>query len=453
MDPRFLPHNSHRDAPRGFRRRDPQLRHLAMCPVRHRSALLDRLPVSAPGIYSLGGGRQAGKSTLLKQWMAELLDDGVPPDAITYLTGELIDDQHGLLMHVNAHLDDAPRGALNYLVVDEVTYIRDWDKTVKFAADAGLLEDTVLVVTGSDLVVMEEARMRFPGRRGTASVVDFHLHPLSFAEYAALMGIAVDVAQDGEPAALPDGVVDEVYAAFDRYLLHGGYLTAINDLESHGEIRANTLATYSDWIRGDVLKRGKQETYLREVLSAVIRRYTSQVTWNALAQDLSIDHPKTVADYIALLERMDAVCVLPALIEDKLAPAPKKARKLMFRDPFILHAVRAWLRPQADPFRTQIRPAAEDPVWSSQIVEACVAAHCRRAFPTFYIKAQAEVDVAYVRDRRFWPVEVKWTNQLRPKTLKQIARYGNGEVWSKSRQQGEINGIKVLPLPLQLLRV
>ncbi len=453
MDPRFLPHNSHRDAPRGFRQRDPQLRHLAMCPVRHRSALLDRLPVSVPGIYSLGGGRQAGKSTLLKQWIAELLDGGVPPDAITYLTGELIDDQHGLLMHLNTHLEDAPGGALNYLVVDEVTYIRDWDKTVKFAADAGLLEETVLVVTGSDLVVMEEARMRFPGRRGTASVVDFHLHPLSFAEYAALMGIAADVAQDGEPAALPDGVVDEVYAAFDRYLLHGGYLTAINDLESHGEIRASTLATYSDWIRGDVLKRGKQETYLREVLSAVVKRHTSQVTWNALAQDLSIDHPKTVADYIALLERMDVVCVLPALIEDKLAPAPKKARKLMFSDPFILHAVRAWLQPQADPFGTQIRPAAEDPVWSSQIVEACVAAHCRRVFPTFYIKAQAEVDVAYVRDGRFWPVEVKWTNQLRPKTLKQIARYGNGEVWSKSRQPGEIDGIKVCPLPLRLLRV
>ena len=448
MDPRFLPHNSHRDAPRGFRQRDPQLRHLATCPIRHRSALLDQLPVSRPGIYSLGGGRQAGKSTLLKQWIADLLDGGVPPAAITYLTGELIDDQHGLLLHLNAHLDDAPDGGANYLVVDEVTYIRDWDKTVKFAADAGLLERTVLVVTGSDLVVMEEARMRFPGRRGTASVVDFHLHPLSFGEYATLTGIAL-----AEPDPPPDGVVDEVYAAFDRYLLHGGYLTAINDLTSHGEIRPSTLATYSDWIRGDVIRHGRQETYLREVLSAIVRRQASQVTWNALAQDLSIDHPKTVADYVALLERMDAVCVLPALIEDKLAPAPKKARKLMFADPFILHAVRAWLQPHADPFSTQIRPAAEDPVWSSQIVEACVAAHCRRAFPTFYIKAQGEVDVAYVQGGRFWPVEVKWTNQLRPKTLKQIARYGNGEIWSKSRQPGEINGVKVLPLPLRLLDV
>ena len=124
----------------------------------------------------------------------------------------------------------------------------------------------------------------------------------------------------------------------------------------------------------------------------------------------------------------------------------------MFCDPFILHAVRAWLAPQPDPFGGQICPLVQDPVWASRIVEACVATHCRRANPTFYIKAQGEVDVAYVRDGRFWPVEVKWTNQLRPKSLKQIARYGNGEIWSKSRQPGEINGVKVLPLPVQLLR-
>ena len=156
---------------------------------------------------------------------------------------------------------------------------------------------------------------------------------------------------------------------------------------------------------------------------------------------------------MALLERMDAVHVLPALIEDKLAPAPKKARKLVFSDPFILHAVRAWLTPETDPFQQQIQAALGDPVWESKIVEACVASHFHRFYPTYYIKAQAEVDVAYVRDGRFWPVEIKWTSQLLPKALKQIARYDNGEIWSKRRRTGEINGVRVLPLPIQLLRM
>lgn len=453
MDARFMPHNSHLLDGRGFRERDPQLRHLSECPFAHRSGLLDELPASTPGIYSLGGGRQTGKSTLLKQWMAELLGRGVPAQAITYLSGELIDDHHGLLLHINAHLGDAPPNGRTYLIVDEVTYIKDWDKAVKFAADAGALERTVLVVTGSDLLVMQEARMRFPGRRGEAEQADFHLHPLSFREYVELTGVVSDLHAIASEDEMPTATVDQIYDAFDSYLLHGGYLTAINDIASHGSIRQSTLATYSDWIRGDVVKRGRQETYLREVLTAIVKRYTTQITWNALAQDLSIDHPKTVADYVGLLERMGAVYIVPALIEDKLAAAPKKARKVIFSDPFILHAVRAWLDPQADPFETQVQPAALDPIWSSQIVEACVASHCRRAHPTFYIKAQGEVDVAYVQGGRFWPIEVKWTNQIRPKALKQIARYPNGEIWSKSRQRGEVNGVRTRPLPIQLLRL
>ncbi|MDE0479028.1 MAG: ATP-binding protein [Gammaproteobacteria bacterium] len=454
MDARFLAHNSHLIDSRRFAETDPQLRHLASRPLRHRSSLLDRLPTSVPGIYSLGGGRQTGKSTLLKQWMNERLRDGVRPEAIAYFSGELIDDHHSLLLHMEDQLNAAPDTGMNFLIVDEITYIRDWDKAVKYAADAGWLARTALMITGSDLAYVQEARMRFPGRRGSAEVVDFHLHPLSFREFLALEGGVSDLEGSlDEPARIPAQTVEAVFDAFSRYLLHGGYLTAINDLTEYGTVRRGALATYSDWIRGDVLKRGRRETYLREILSAIVTRYGSQVTWNALARDLSIDHPGTVAEYVALLERMDAVCVLSALREDKLTGAPKKAKKLMFNDPFILHAVRGWLTPGDDPFASQIRPASEDPHWASRIVEACVASHLRRFYPTFYIKAQAEVDVAYVRGERFWPVEVKWSNQLRPKALKQIARYANGEIWSKDRRPGEIGGVKVMPLPIQLLRL
>lgn len=454
MDPRFLPHNSHLTDARRFAENDPQLKHLSVRPLRHRSALLDILPTSVPGIYSLGGGRQTGKSTLLKQWMSDRLRGGVPPTAISYFSGELIDDHHSLLLHIQNQLESAPETGINFLIVDEVTYIKDWDKAVKYAADAGLLARTILMITGSDLAFIQDARMRFPGRRGDSSVTDFHLHPLSFKEYFTLEGkmAEVEVYLD-EPSRIPDEHMETVYDAFSRYLLHGGFLTAINDLAEFGSIRRSTLATYSDWIRGDVLKRGRREPYLREVLSAIIKRYATQVTWNALSKDLSIDHPRTVAEYVALLERMDAVCVLPALLEHKLTAAPKKARKLMFGDPFIFHAVRAWLEPGSDPFASQMLAAREDPLWESRIVEACVASHLQRLHQTYYIKGHAEVDVAYVRDGRFWPIEIKWTNQLRPKSLKRIIQYGNGEIWCRERSPGAINGVKVLPLPIQLLRI
>ena len=63
------------------------------------------------------------------------------------------------------------------------------------------------------------------------------------------------------------------------------------------------------------------------------------------------------------------------------------------------------------------------------------------------------MDIAYVDKNQFWPVEVKWSAQLRPKQLKQITKYPNGLILTKSRQQGEIHGIPTMPLPVALLRI
>ena len=453
VDSRFAPHNTHREDPSRFATLDPQLRELRRVPIAYRYPLLARLPVEEPGIYSITGGRRVGKSTVLKQWMADLLDRGVSPERILYLTGELIDDHHALV----ALLTRTGLGRSNsrpaYLLVDEVTYIRGWDRGVKYLADAGMLENVIVILTGSDSVVIREARTLLPGRRGRAARVDFHLYPLSFAEYVEVAGAAHTAplrhAAGQEPS--PDSAA-ALTRAFESYLLHGGFLTAINDVAAEGRIQPSTFAVYCDWIRGDMLKRGKQEVYLEEVLGAVVRRYGSQVTWNALARDLSIDHPATVADYLGLLARMDVLVVQHALREDRLAAAPKKARKVAFSDPFILHAVRSWLEPEADPFTSQVKPALADPEWAGKMAEACVAAHHHRLHPTFYIKGDGEVDVAFVAGEGFQPVEVKWTAQIRSADLKQARRYPNSIVCSKLAV-ARVHGLANELLPLHLRRL
>jgi predicted AAA+ superfamily ATPase len=451
-----LPHNTHLEKPEAFIEQDPHLKQLNKQALVHRSQLLDQMPRYLSGIYTLSGGRQTGKTTLLKQWMAELLEGSVAPNSIAYMTGELVDDHHSLVRLLTDLLTEMPDKDLLFIFLDEATYIRDWDKGVKYLADAGMLENTVLVITGSDMVIIKEARMRFPGRRGISEKVDFHLYPLSFFEYVKL---SKRISHDEIDLLtitheLPHReLLDRLFEEFNSYLAHGGFLTAINDMAMHQRILPATFSTYSDWIRGDVLKRNKQEHYLLEILQAIVKRYGSQITWNALAHDLSIDHPKTVADYVALLVSMDATFVQAALLEDKLSAAPKKAKKLMFADPFIFHAVNAWVKPCEDPFNEQLKPTLSNADRSAKLVEACVTTHYRRTFPTYYIKSKGEVDIAYVDKNRFWPVEVKWSGQLRPKQLKQITKYPNGLILTKSRQQGEIHGIPTIPLPLALLRI
>lgn len=456
MDIRFSPHNTHLEDPGFFISRDPHLRQLQQQVLVHRSSLLDRLPSHKTGIYTITGGRQTGKTTLLKQWMGDLLQHGVAPQNIAYLTGELIDDHHSLVRLLSETLNDMPGTGLRYMILDEITYIRDWDKGIKFLADAGMIENVILFLTGADLVIIKEARVRFPGRRGRSDIVDYHLYPLSFFETVGLkQSFSVEQLEQLMNPKIEPAVplLEKLYREFEVYLIHGGFLTAMNDFAKEKCIKLSTFATYSDWIRGDMLKRGKQEHYLREVVGALIGRYGSQVTWNALSHDLSIDHPKTVADYVNLLVSMDAAFVQAALMEDKLTASPKKARKLIFTDPFIFHAMRAWLNPCEDPYREQVKKTVLDPDWTGKLVEASVVTHYRRYFPTYYIKAKGEVDIAYTNNGRFWPLEIKWTGQLRSKDLKQIAKYPNGRILTRSRQSGEILGIPTQPVPLALLRL
>lgn len=460
MDIRFQIHNSHRDNPAMFSKLDPQLRRLHAVKYQYASPIIDELPRKTGGIYSLTGGRQIGKTTLLKQWMQKLLNLGVDPNLIAYFSGELIDDHHVLLRLLQEEIQAFPHGTMGYIIVDEITYIREWDKALKYLADAGFLDKVELVITGSDAVIIQEARMRFPGRRGKANKVDFHLHPLSFREFTKLTKphkkiVDILAIKSSEIAnySFSAGVIDTLYQAFFEYLQHGGYLTAINELADSHIISTSTLNTYVDWLRGDMLKRGKQENYLREIFQAIIKRYGCQVSWNALAKDLSIDHPQTVAEYIQFLSSMDAAFVQFALLEDKLTAAPKKARKVIFNDPFIFHAIRSWLHPVANPYQEQILTAINDVELCSHLVEACVVNHFSRNYPTYYIKAVGEVDIAYIREERFWPVEIKWTSQIRAKDLQQITKYRNGIILVKNRDFGEFNGVKTIPLPLYLLTI
>lgn len=451
IDARLLPHNLHWQGRDFFLAGDPTLQRLRAHAFVHRPALLDALPRTTPGIYTLVGGRQVGKSTLLKQLMAELLAAGTAPERIAYVTCEPFVDAEELrrvLTELLAML--AVDGRSCWLLLDEVTYVDGWDRVVKFLADAGQLDTCFLLATGSDRLLIEDSLKRLPGRRGRAEVVDFQLRPLSFLDFCRLVGDldteALDAVVDAPLAAPIDApaLVEQLDRQLRRYHLSGGFLPAIDDVVRAGDVSTATLRTYADWIRGDVLRLDRSERYLREVLTGVHRRQGSQVTWNAFAKELSIDHPKTISDYVAILERMDVLLVVPALAEHRRGPAPKTARKVFFADPFIHRAALAWLggddRLDAD---ARLR----------RDLEGTFAAHVARFTTAYYIKGAGEIDVAWLDGRELELVEVKWSSQLRSEELKEIRRRNHGLVAARVPRTSSFDGVLVQPAAVVLLRL
>ncbi len=451
----FTPNNLHHESIELFRKKDPQLRKLLSCPFVHKSELINEIPSNIPGIYTVGGGRQVGKTTLLKQWMLKLLETGKDPLDIWYVTGELINDHHQLIRIANKFSDDRGKSPLHYLLVDEVTYIKDWDKGIKYLADSGIFEKAVVVLTGSDLSFIKEARKRFPGRHGTADSPEFLLYPLSFRETLSVKKI-FSTSELDELAQSRDIItkkMDILFSEFDNYMVHGGYMTAINDIAMNGRIQPATFSTYSDWIRGDMLKRGKKENLLHEILSALVKQYGSQTTWHSIASMTSIDHHATVSDYIDLLCDMEVIFVNHAIIEHKLCAAPKKARKVFFTDPFIMHSAKVWLESVKKPYEESVLPFVANSEKAGNLVEGIAVSLCSRKYKCFYIKAEKEVDLAYIKDGKMHPVEVKWTGQFRTSELGQIMKYPGGVVLSKQKAIGEIEGHPVIPLPLWILNL
>src|SRR5437016_420976 len=114
IDPRFLYHNAHLEDPNRFAELDPQLRLLEHQKYVYHAPLLNELPKEISGIYTLGGGRQIGKSTLLKQWMLKLIQEGIKPKNIIFISGELIDDHHALLNILIRILESMPLEGMHY---------------------------------------------------------------------------------------------------------------------------------------------------------------------------------------------------------------------------------------------------------------------------------------------------------------------------------------------------
>lgn len=452
-DPRLLPHNLHWTSVRSFAKLDPTLRKLVDAPYVSEDALLGRLPVQTPGVYTLVGGRQVGKSTLCKQAMQRLLEAGKPPERIGYVTCEPFRDADELRTVLTRLLEAMGAGPHpTWLFVDEVTYVQGWDRMVKFLADAGGLEGCFVLLTGSDHLVIQDSLKRLPGRRGKAARVDFHLRPLSFLGYCRLLGVlpaktldGLAGAELGAPVAATDAVLARLERALRDYHRTGGFLTAINDVAREGAVRESTLSIYADWIRGDVLRLDRSERYLREIVAGIHRRYGSQISWTSLSKELSIDHPKTVADYAGILERMDAVVVVPAFAEHLRGAAPKKARKVFFADPFIHRALLAWLgEPDA---------GLDDDARMQRDLEATFSAHVARFTDGYYVKGAGEVDCAWLERGRLQLLEVKWAAQVRPEELKEIRRRQGGVVAARTGRGGAIDGIPVLPAAVVLLRL
>src|SRR3990167_3172748 len=420
-------HNQfHENGLKYFQQSDPHLRALSELAYQYGPTWWHDLSLKSPGIYILTGGLQIGKSTSCKLLIAHCLQKKLfKPKNILYLPCDEIFDAKELSSTIRFFLQSTHDEKF-LLIIDEVTFVKDWERVIKALADEGYFRQGLCILTGSDTLILKEAAMSFPGRRGNADQVDFHLYPLSFNEYVA-------VVSKNETQSM-----QTLSHLFDQYLQCGGYLRAINDFAMHHKILPATFLTYEQWIRGDFLKRHKHEHTLLSLLYALLMVGVSQISYSSLTQKMGTANKDTVIEYCNLLERMDVLLSLQAFDQNKKQGFPRKDRKFHFTDPFIYHTLVRWLQKEG---------YMHDQDNVSTIVEATVAAHCARYQKVFYFKGQqGEVDVILPIAKKITAIEVKWANQIRPNDLKTLQQFKNSMILGKTIHVGVKENIKLMPV-------
>jgi predicted AAA+ superfamily ATPase len=420
-------------------------------------------------IYSLRGPRQVGKTTLLRLKVRELLRSAIDARRMFYWACDQVESFEKLTSIISGYVEWARRFSKDrlYLFLDEVSAVKDWQRSIKYLYDIGKLNKCLVVLTGSHSLDLAKATESLAGRRGEVdkiadNIPDKVFLGAKFSEYvetrsAQLLKVFRDlrllsmhnrllVLRTLSEGRIPRSIhtlephLKDLQGLLDDYLVTGGVPRAINSYVLQGAIPDVVYSDYVSLILRDISRWGGSEAFLRQMIQRVIETMSSQVSWNALKEETEISTHDTARWYVDVLKNSFVVSYIHQLDRDKGAPYYRKAKKIYFNDPFIFHALRWWAFGRKDPFHEAV-DFLKDSENRSKLVESVVCNHLIRfmfnvehspqfdhATKLFYWESskKREVDFVAKLGSAFLPIEVKYQGSIQRNDLYGVIDFMKG---------------------------
>lgn len=258
-------------------------------------------------IYTIRGPRQIGKTTFLKLFIKEKLNN-ISKENIFYWSCDNLSSKEDLIDIIQEYADycKLKNAKPTFILLDEITEISNWQKAIKFVIDNSIIEDACFILTGSNAIDLKKGTERLPGRRGKYGKDLFFL-PLTFREYIQIIDPTWYNKHKSDSIEKLRFHRNKLKILFEKYLITGGIPLVINEYEQNGEIPNYIYDLYYSWIVGDVLKEGKSEQTLKEIMKSILVCYSTPVSWDSLAKRSSIKSHLTISSYIELLSHLFVV--------------------------------------------------------------------------------------------------------------------------------------------------
>jgi len=466
---------------------DPKIRDLEASPVKWMPRLRKYIFLEKDVVYSIRGPRQVGKTTLIKLMIRELLKTSFHLN-IMYYACDLVKDSIALKEVLETYLDwiRGQNKEKAYIFLDEISAVKDWQKTIKQFIDMHGNRNMTILLTGSHTLDIKYSTERLPGRLGEREQVQTHkiLLPMKFAEYvqtrspglySQVQAFKLDQAEvrRGEFMSLMSGnltpssdnllrLVPELDILLDEYLLTGGIMIAVNEYVKNGRIPSQIYELYIRQIMGDLSRINREEKTAKRILAPLLKRIGSPISWNLIRREGDIPTQQTVDQYASILDNMFTLNIMYKIeLDGTVKHASEK--KVYILSPFIYHSLSSWLlNPATDPYENS-RQTLISPDAKSLLIESVVGDHLNRAShnirPTdtfdpsdsvFYSRGKNfEIDFILKADR-LYGAEVKYQSEIRPEDYRGLIKIGGGCLISR-RTYLQKNRIAVLPVSLYLL--
>ena len=421
-----------------------------------------RINLEKGDIAILRGPRQVGKTTYIKDTVIRLLKKGVPARNILYLSLDFFTSRREMRNAINYFRESRRDASHIYLLLDEITTLEDWNLELKTMADLGLLKKGSILATGSNAIKLKQKTELLPGRGLEGN--EYFVKPLNFRDFVlrsidylsqhisdkefvsnlkrlqlALSDVSIDLNSDLKEMLSKFETIlpykGELGFLFQLYLTTGGLPGVVNHylknrFEAHkDEMNQSIAEIYIRDILGDLNRLQKQESITRQLLKAIIERYSSRYSFSKLSRQIERTHVTTI-DYLQYMEDSFICFVHYAYDFNKKDVKAKGDKKVYFFDPFILHTARSYL--EGTGVWDVIRKSQDDDRSIGKLVEGTVISHLRsygeipllkkgHTFLWFYYdKSKKELDAIMKSNSQILGFEIKFQSQVESKTIKRI---------------------------------
>lgn len=362
----------------------------------------------------LSGARRVGKTTIMYQMIDNLIDEGVNPGNILYVSFDnpivkLVSVESVISIYESLY----PIEGTKYIFLDEIQYTENWELWMKVIYDSR--KDIRLTATGSASPILEKGA----ADSGTGRWNVLKIPTMSFYEYCHLLQIEEPILPDNlkltklvkmNNAELGD-LMDRftlLKGHFNRYLMVGGFPELVlsdDDVYAQRVLREDVVDKV---IKRDVLTlfNIRSPLLMEKLFLYLCMNSTEIFSVTTAAKELENISPITIENYIEALEMSNLIYVAKP-IDVGSKGALKGKPKIFIADAAIRNAV------------LMIDDVLSDEKELGSMVETCVYKHIAAFYQGssaqlgYFRKLkenQKEVDVVIELPREKILCEVKYRN-------------------------------------------